>query len=173
MFPKGVTLADKEAVLKRSHFIVQTNLWFYVREATEEQVNVTRVKFDRKWWLREDAKDKYQKFLDRDYTLPADFDECPAWEHSWAKAALGRGEKPSPRMEIVENRPAAALAAAPLPPLLAVPAAAPVCEAGARGSTCCCAGRFCLHAPHAFRGAGRGWLYYLQRYGGGRHTPRC
>ena len=60
MFPAGSLPSDKEAVLKRSTFMVQTESWFYGRVATEEKISVHRARFERKHRLREDRHQKWE-----------------------------------------------------------------------------------------------------------------
>ena len=124
MFPAGSLPSDKEAVLKRSNFMVQTEDWFYARVASEEKVLVQRVRFERKHWLRQDRYQKWENFLNGDTRIPADFEDGLRWERQWVTSALNSpAPAPLPRPAV------AARAAVPRPAFVNVPPTPPSSQA--------------------------------------------
>jgi len=98
MFPDRMAACDIDAVMKRANFIVQTNDFFYFREANEASVNVTRVSLaDRdNRWISPESRSRYCAFLNGDIDQDDTYDERIAWERTWAAAAVGQGNKPRP-----------------------------------------------------------------------------
>ena len=101
MFTKhNCTTADKEAVLKRANFVVQTKDWFLVREASADRVAVNRTRLaGKRDWIKASSKPKYNRFQEQDYTLPADWEDCLAWEGlgSMRRRAWDRSQPPAVR----------------------------------------------------------------------------
>jgi hypothetical protein len=103
LWHKDMDEESKLAVCKRSALVVASKLFLYWRPATEEEVDVKRVR------LRSDATDGFKDLVDcsakplvdswkkGNTQLPEDHEEQLAWEESWMNAAMSDGALPIPR----------------------------------------------------------------------------
>jgi hypothetical protein len=101
-FPEKINQSDLQAVLKRSHFVVQTRKYIYFREAGEGDRDVERVALDdrKQDWIKESSKPKYEAWLKGDRTPPARYQEFVTWERRWADHVLRAGPPPAPMWQI-------------------------------------------------------------------------
>jgi hypothetical protein len=80
--------ADMQAVLKRSHVVMFTDKWVYVRTATQERVEVARFQ-----WPDQADKDLLSPHYRPDYgkyrrgatDMPVNFIEDTVWSHEFMK----------------------------------------------------------------------------------------
>lgn len=105
-FQKENTESNIMAVLKRTHLLVNTKTFFYVRPASEKKQPVLRVPLgDKLDFLVEDSRIKYDFYRKGGSDLPTDFNQTVQWEAQWMKAAMqGKTGDNLPQRPIVRGR---------------------------------------------------------------------
>lgn len=106
-FQKENTESNIMAVLKRTHLLVNTKTFFYVRPASEKKQPVLRVPLgDKLDFLVEDSRIKYDFYRKGGNDLPTDFDKSVQWETQWMKAAMqGKTGDDLPQRHVIRGRP--------------------------------------------------------------------
>lgn len=105
-FQKENTESNIMAVLKRTHLMVNTKTFFYVRPASEKKQPVLRVPFgDKVDFLVEDSRTKYDFYRKGGDDLPPHFDRDVQWEARWMKAAMqGKPVDELPQRQIIRGQ---------------------------------------------------------------------
>ena len=119
-YTKEATEANIMAVLKRTHIIVNTHTFLYVRPAGEDVQPVLRVPLgDKTDFLAEPSRPVYDFYRKGGSSTPANMQEKLAWEEKWMTAALnGKKGDELPRRPLIlgpslfGDRPSSADAAA-------------------------------------------------------------
>jgi hypothetical protein len=97
-FHKDMVVADKEAVLKRNNFIVQTEDWLYIRWASADKVEVHRFLLPEKHtWIRTTSEPRYSHVLANKPEEPQGYQAALLWERTWANHVLRNGPHPGPQ----------------------------------------------------------------------------
>lgn len=87
-YAKENTDSNIMAVLKRTHLMVNTKTFLYVRPASEDKQPVLRIPFgDKTDFLVEESRLKYDFYRKGGSAFPNEMDL--KWEESWMKAAMG------------------------------------------------------------------------------------
>ena len=98
------------AVVKRCCFIVVTNEWIYYRVATENTVDVPRLKLTDETEMSKSlmTREFYATSLawkNGDLELPECYEEDLAWEESWMNAVMSKGALDIPRLSPARDGP--------------------------------------------------------------------
>ena len=119
LWHKDMDAESKLAVLKRSCVVVITKEWLHWRAATQEDVDVRRVKLGtdatggEKDLVIDSAKPVIRSWKEGALELPEDYEEQLEWEERWMNAVMSKGALPIPSLS------------PPPPPVHVLPDAAP------------------------------------------------
>ncbi|CAE7467314.1 unnamed protein product [Symbiodinium sp. CCMP2592] len=87
--PKDKNEANVMAVLKRTHILLKTKTFLYVRPASEKESPVLRIPLDDKLdLLHLESRSVYDYHRKGGTNMPADFDSKVAWETEWVEKAM-------------------------------------------------------------------------------------